>query len=93
MIFKRFEGKKFTCEYKYDGLRGQVHYFNDTVSIYSRSLENMTDQYPDIVTFVKENFAGLGSFILDSEIVAIDAERNRILPFQVLSTRRRKDVA
>lgn len=25
-ILTRFDGKKFTCEYKYDGLRGQVHY-------------------------------------------------------------------
>ena len=41
VIFKRFEGKKFTCEYKYDGLRGQVHYNNNKVTIYSRNLENM----------------------------------------------------
>lgn len=25
-ILNRFEGKHLTCEYKYDGLRGQVHY-------------------------------------------------------------------
>lgn len=92
VIFKRFEGKKFTCEYKYDGLRGQVHFHDNKVTIYSRNLENMTGQYPDIVKFVMENFQHLDSFILDSEIVAVDVKRNRILPFQVLSTRRRKDV-
>jgi len=41
----------------------------------------MTGQYPDIVQFVKEHFAGLDDFILDSEIVAVDLIRNRILPF------------
>lgn len=25
-ILNRFEGKKLTCQFKYDGLRGQVHY-------------------------------------------------------------------
>lgn len=25
-ILNRFDSKKMTCEFKYDGLRGQVHY-------------------------------------------------------------------
>jgi DNA ligase 1 len=25
-IISRFEDKKMTCEFKYDGLRGQIHY-------------------------------------------------------------------
>ena len=58
-----------------------MHYYNGEVSIFSRNLENMTGQYPDIVNFVKENFVDVESFILDSEIVAVDTTKNRILPF------------
>ena len=41
-ILSRFEGKRLTCEYKYDGLRGQVHYFNGNIKIFSRNLEDLT---------------------------------------------------
>jgi len=73
IIFKRFENIKFTCEYKYDGLRGQVHYFDGKCQIFSRNLANMTETYPDIIDFVLKNTKGnIKNFILDSEIVAID---------------------
>ena len=49
VVFKRFENLKFTCEYKYDGLRGQIHYFDGKCVIYSRRLENLTESYPDVV--------------------------------------------
>ena len=94
IILKRFEGIKFTCEYKYDGLRGQIHYSNSgEVGIFSRNLENMTGMYPDVVEFVRNNVpAGIENFILDSEIVAYDPQQEKILPFQNLSTRSRKGV-
>jgi DNA ligase-1 len=54
--------------------------------IYSRNLENMTQQYPDVVEFVRESVkAGINNFILDSELVAFDSINNRILSFQVLT--------
>ena len=49
VILNRFENQEFTCEFKYDGLRGQIHYFEKTVQIFSRNLENMTQAYPDII--------------------------------------------
>lgn len=49
-ILKRFDGKVFTCEYKYDGFRGQIHYYNKgtEIRVYSRNLSDLTHQYPDI---------------------------------------------
>lgn len=73
VIFKRFENMKFTCEYKYDGLRGQVHFNKGKCSIFSRNLINMTESYPDIADFIEQHIpAHITDFIMDSEIVAID---------------------
>lgn len=94
IIFQRFENKKFTCEFKYDGLRGQLHYKNGDVQLFSRNLENMTTVYPDILKLLKEKIdpSKASSFIADSEIVAYDVANNRILPFQVLMSRKKKAV-
>lgn len=92
-VFQRFEGIKFTCEWKYDGERAQIHIAdNGTVNIYSRNQENNTTKYPDIISRIKATMDDtVKSCILDSEVVAWDEERKQILPFQVLSTRKRKD--
>ena len=91
VILKRFENIRFTCEYKYDGFRGQVHYYTKpgqdepTVNIYSRNLENMTVAYPDVCEFLKEYIGsldtGVQDFILDAELVAFDTVNQKILPF------------
>ncbi|KAG0242310.1 hypothetical protein BGW41_004524 [Actinomortierella wolfii] len=93
-ILDRFENIAFTCEYKYDGERAQIHKLEDgRTMIYSRNSENMSAKYPDVMEklskFSKENTT---SFVLDCEAVAWDREQQCILPFQVLSTRKRKDV-
>lgn len=93
-ILSRFEGKRLTCEYKYDGLRGQVHYFSGNIKIFSRNLEDITEAYLDLVENIKNNMAGkeaeLSSFIVDCEIVAVNKATKHLLPFQVLATRSRK---
>ncbi|RUP27163.1 ATP-dependent DNA ligase, partial [Jimgerdemannia flammicorona] len=93
-ILDRFEGHTFTCEYKYDGERAQIHRLEDgRMTVYSRNSENMSNKYPDIMeklgSWVK---TGTTSFVIDCEAVAWDHEKKSILPFQVLSTRKRKDV-
>ena len=52
-VLDRFEGKDFTCEYKYDGERAQVHMLQDkTIAVFSRNSENMSAKYPDLVEHV-----------------------------------------
>nr|KAJ3422714.1 tRNA ligase [Polyrhizophydium stewartii] len=93
-VLDRFEGMAFTCEYKYDGERAQIHKLeNGTVVIYSRNSENLSGKYPDIIERIPNvPKPGVKSFVLDCEAVAWDVKKQCILPFQVLSTRKRKDV-
>ena len=93
-VLDTFQGKSFTSEYKYDGERAQVHLLeNGEMRIYSRNGENMTERYPEINIrdFLSEPETA-NNMILDCEAVAWDKENQKILPFQVLSTRKRKDV-
>ncbi|RLV90065.1 DNA ligase 1 [Spathaspora sp. JA1] len=94
-VLDRFQNEEFTCEYKYDGERAQVHVLPDSsVRIYSRNSEDMSERYPDLISIITEfsKKQDLTSMILDCEAVAWDRVQNKILPFQVLSTRKRKDV-
>ncbi|RKP05087.1 ATP-dependent DNA ligase, partial [Thamnocephalis sphaerospora] len=92
-VLDRFENCVFTCEYKYDGERAQVHFFDNQVRVYSRNSEDMSQRYPDIADkLAKAARPDATSYILDCEVVAWDIKEHRILPFQVLSTRKRKDV-
>ena len=137
----KFQDTEFTCEYKYDGERAQLHVLdNGSVMIFSRcdksdhaledwgqdicesrcllrNSENNTSKYPDIVERLKRALKArrrlltftqgfeeivmlafcalqpeVKSIVLDAEAVAYDKEKKKILPFQVLSTRKRKDV-
>lgn len=112
-VLDRFEGQNFTCEYKYDGERAQIHYVakdanqelsqatsgsvqaagDGVASIFSRNSEDLSQKYPDILaklhTWVKE---GTKSFVLDCETVAWDTVEKKVLPFQQLMTRKKKDV-
>lgn len=92
-VLERFDAIEFTSEWKYDGERAQIH-LNEkgVISIYSRNQENNTSKYPDIISRISATKKDtVTSFILDCEAVAWDQEKKQILPFQILSTRKRKD--
>uniref|UniRef100_A0A8D8VAD7 DNA ligase n=1 Tax=Cacopsylla melanoneura TaxID=428564 RepID=A0A8D8VAD7_9HEMI len=93
-VLKRFDNVEFTCEWKYDGERAQIHYTDGgkNVSIFSRNQEDNTSKYPDIISNLKSALGpNVESCILDTEAVAWDRVNKKILPFQILSTRKRKD--
>lgn len=93
-VLERFGSGSFTCEYKYDGERAQVHRLPDgSFKIFSRNSEDMTGKYPDVLgRLPKALLEGTVSFILDCEAVAYDVDSAKLLPFQQLSTRAKKNV-
>jgi DNA ligase-1 len=87
-ILEKLGGKCMT-EYKYDGERIQAHKKDKKVSLYSRRLEDISDQYPDAAELIKDNVKAKEA-ILEGECVAIDVETGEMRPFQELMHRRRK---
>ena len=82
-------GSEFAAEYKLDGERVQIHIQSEKIILYSRSLENITNYYPDIVEKISRTI-NAAEAILEAEAVAINEDSGEFLPFQELMHRRRK---
>ncbi len=82
-------GGKCVAEYKYDGERLQAHKKGDSVTLYSRRLENISSQYPDAVGLFRK-YVTAKDAILECECVAVDSDTGEMRPFQELMHRRRK---
>ena len=93
-MLTKLQGRDFSCEFKYDGQRAQVHCdHRGKVSIFSRHLEVMTEKYPDLVALVPEiRGDGVSSFIMEGEVVAVDRASGELKTFQTLTNRAKKDV-
>ncbi len=76
------------AEEKYDGERIQVHAANNKIVLYSRRLENITTQFPDVIAGLRKSIRAK-TYIIEGEVVPVDRKGN-LLPFQVLMARRRK---
>src|SRR3989344_1521846 len=83
----RICGKPAAIEHKYDGFRVVISKNkNGNISLFTRRLENVTNQFPDVVSVVKKNIKG-ESFIIDSEVVGYDSKTHKYKPFEAISQR------
>ncbi len=71
-------------EAKLDGIRVQLHRDHDVVRVFTRTLDEITDRLPEVVTAVR----GLPGrvMVLDGEVLALAAD-GRPRPFQVTASR------
>lgn len=79
-------GKLVDAEYKLDGFRIQAHKEGNKIKLFTRRLEDVTNQFPEVVEYVKKNIKG-SSFIIDSEATGFDPKSGKYLPFQKISQR------
>jgi DNA ligase-1 len=92
--------KPLICEYKYDGIRVQMHKFGQEIRMFSRKLADVTNAFPELTDAALAATATTSSsssssssssiidFILDGEILAF--RNNKPLHFQELQKRLRK---
>jgi len=85
---KKFGDNLCFAEYKIDGERVQVHKDGKRLQLFTRNLENITNNFSDIVEEFKD--LNIRNLIVDGEIVSIDTKTKRFLPFQSLMHRKRK---
>ncbi|MDS0300745.1 ATP-dependent DNA ligase [Halogeometricum sp. S1BR25-6] len=88
-------GEAVHCEYKYDGIRVQIHVDGDEVRLFTRRLEEVTLQFPDVVRAVREGVAA-DRAIFDGELVGYAPETIREksrspVVFQTLSRRVKRE--
>src|SRR3989344_4026728 len=79
-------GKPAQFEVKLDGFRLQCHNDGKHITLFTRMMENVTKQFPDVVDYLKKHVKSR-NYILDAEAVGYDKVKKRYLPFQSISQR------
>ena len=85
-------GTPAAAEYKYDGFLMQIHKKDGAITLFTRRLENVTAQFPDVVERVAKQVSG-ESFIIEAEAVGIDLATGKYRPFQNISQRIKRKYA
>jgi DNA ligase-1 len=83
-VLKKY--KKVAVEWKFDGMRAQIHKKGGRVWVYTRRLEDVTRQFPDIVKMARESIRS-DDCIVEGEALAVSPKTGKPMPFQVLSQR------
>lgn len=87
--YKELAAGRFIVEEKFDGIRAQIHKDGENVRIFSRTLNDVSRSYPEVVAAIRKIDS---SVILDGELIA--QKEGRVLPFRYLQARlQRKDVS
>jgi len=77
------------AQYKYDGLRAQIHKYGEHVTIFSRNLEDQSHMFPELIEGTRKQIRA-EQVILDAEALAYNVTSEEFLPFQETTRRRRK---
>ena len=77
---------KISAQYKYDGSRVQIHRKDEKIWVFTRRLENITEQFPDIVELAKKGLLSK-ECVVEGEVLGIDRKAGFPVPFQILSQR------
>ncbi|PRZ06470.1 DNA ligase-1 [Isoptericola sp. CG 20/1183] len=81
---ERFDGVEVAADVKLDGIRVQVHRSGDDVSVFTRSLDDITERLPEVVALARS--LDVESAVLDGEAIALD-ETGRPRAFQDTAAR------
>jgi DNA ligase-1 len=87
-VFNNFSPAAF--EFKFDGIRAQIHKKGNEVKIFTRRLKDVTKSFPDVVELILNNIKN-NEVVVEGEIVAWDYNKNLPLPFQEISKRIKRE--
>jgi DNA ligase 4 len=74
------ETRSFYLETKYDGERQQVHFSRDQIKLFSRNGVDNNMVYEDLIAVLKDSIQA-DACILDGEIIVVDKEEHKMMPF------------
>ncbi|OYT58277.1 MAG: DNA ligase [Candidatus Aenigmarchaeota archaeon ex4484_14] len=78
--------KNPALEIKLDGFRVQIHKKGKKIWIFSRRMDDVTKQFPEVVKWAREAIK-TDVCIVEGETIAVDLKTGKPLPFQHLSRR------
>jgi DNA ligase-1 len=79
-------GTPAALEYKYDGFRMLISKSKENVVVYTRRLEEVTKQFPEVKDFILKN-TKCDDCIIDCEAAGYDSKSGNYTPFQSISQR------